>query len=586
MSRNHVQVSSGILHPRSSDFVNKFGAFLVAQNHLSELSFERARRAQSGSQERFDLVLTRLGLVSEENLARALASFLDLRFCPKVDLPTTAFFPDALKSQYLANVKCIPVADDGKRLVLAMADPFNDDVVSSIGYQVSREVERAVALSDDIRAALHQTYGLTTSNDKRVVATVRPETELDFSNEDVRRLEDLASEAPIIQLVQDLILRASALSASDIHLEPQHDSLHVRVRVDGALRTIETYPTSVTAAVTSRVKIMANLNIAERRLPQGGRIKTTVKGREIDLRVSTMPTMKGESIVLRLLDRKNIELEFSKLGMGDKTCNQFNRLLQNPNGIILVTGPTGSGKTTTLYAALRQLNKPECKIFSIEDPIEYELVGINQIQTQPKIGLTFANILRSVLRQDPDIIMVGEIRDRETAEIAIQAALTGHLVLSTLHTNNAAAAIARLLDMGIENFLLASSLKGILAQRLVRKLCTKCAQPEQPSATLNEILQSRGLNAVPELLNVKSLNPSGCAECGQSGFHGRSMVSELLLVNDNIRDCIMTDGSEKAILQTAITSDGMEQMFDNGLSKVLDGTTTLDEVLRVSRTNQ
>lgn len=586
MEQRHAQVSKAGMDPRSKEFAKDFGTFLVTRDHLSELAVERARRAQQRSQERFDLVLTRLGLISESDLAVTLATFLGIPYLSADQFPATALFADKLSAQYLTNTKCIPVEDDGHCMVLAMADPFDEEVASLVAYQVSRKVKYSIALPEDITSAVRRCYGQAApAKHDSAKSAAQQDGESDVSDDDVRRLLDLASEAPIIKLVHDLIARASALSASDIHLEPQQDSLLVRMRVDGDLRTIESFPPSVTAAVTSRIKIMANLNIAERRLPQGGRIRTSVKGREIDLRVSTMPTMKGESVVLRLLDRATIKLEFSELGMDRATTTQFQELLQTPNGIILVTGPTGSGKTTTLYAALGQLNKPECKIFSIEDPIEYELPGINQIQIQPKIGLTFASILRSVLRQDPDIIMVGEIRDRETAEIAIQAALTGHLVLSTLHTNNAAAAVTRLLDMGIENFLLASSLKGILAQRLVRTVCESCSKPASRSPILQEIIEANGISTNGDQSKVRSNYAKGCAQCDYAGFQGRSMVSEFLLVNDDIKDCIMTNGGEKAITKAATSSTCMVTLFEDGVKKILDGRTTLDEVLRVVRTS-
>ena len=332
----------------------------------------------------------------------------------------------------------------------------------------------------------------------------------------MRRLEDMASEAPVIRLVHDLITRAVEAQASDIHIEPREDSVRVRYRIDGVLTTVETLPLSLRAAVTSRVKIMAHLNIAERRLPQDGRVKATVRGRPIDFRVSTMPTMLGESVVMRILDRSSVPLDFAPLGFRGAVLDGFMRLLAQPNGIILVTGPTGSGKTTTLYTALHLLNKAESKLFTVEDPIEYQLAGINQIQVQPKIGLTFAHALRSILRQDPDIIMVGEIRDLETAQMAIQASLTGHLVLSTLHTNGAAASLTRLMDMGVDDYLLASTVTGILAQRLVRRLCTKCAAPETAPPPL---IARRG-DTHQDLSGLR--RKVGCQACRNTGYQGRT----------------------------------------------------------------
>lgn len=575
--------------PRSAEFVTAFGTHLCKAGHLNELSLKRATRAQIETDERFDYVLTRLGLVSDEVMLSALGSFLGLDVVQPSQMPDTALFPDKINVRFLETAKAIPVSDDGQHVVLALADPFNSDAAAAIAYQLSRAYQIALAQSDDIVAKVRSLYGRhshAAANDD--AAPSRDGIAGDASKadgDDVKRLRDLASEAPVIQMVHDMISRATALTASDIHLEPQGDSLHVRFRIDGQLRTIDRLQPSVIPAVTSRIKIMANLNIAERRLPQGGRIKTTVKGRNLDLRVSTMPTIKGESIVLRILDRSSLELDFTKLGMSAQTTDSFTRLLALPNGIVLVSGPTGSGKTTTLYTALNMLNRPESKIFSIEDPIEYVMPGINQIQVQPAIGLDFADVLRSVLRQDPDVIMVGEIRDRETASIAIQAALTGHLVLSTVHTNSAAAAVARLLDMGVENYLLASSLKGVLSQRLVRNLCGHCVK-SKPLDPVTQTLAREHLRLDDGALRVaKTYEPSGCDACGNSGFRGRTMIDELLIVDDLIQDCIMRDGSEKSIAKAASTQ-GRQQMFDHGLSKVLDGITSLDDVLRVTRADQ
>jgi general secretion pathway protein E len=396
------------------------------------------------------------------------------------------------------------------------------------------------------------------------------------SDDDVRRLEDMASEAPVIRLVHELITRAVEAQASDIHVEPRDDSVRVRYRMDGVLSTVETLPLSLRAGVTSRIKIMAHLNIAERRLPQDGRVKATVRGRPIDLRVSTMPTMLGESVVLRILDRSSVQLDFGPLGFQGAGLDQLIGLLNQPNGIFLVTGPTGSGKTTTLYTALNLLNRADSKLFTVEDPIEYQLTGINQIQVQPRIGLTFAHALRSILRQDPDIIMVGEIRDLETAQMAIQASLTGHLVLSTLHTNSAVASITRLMDMGVDDYLLASTLTGVLAQRLVRRLCARCSAPADAVPQLLERLGARKLDLRGMRRKV------GCQACRNTGYQGRTTISELLVMTDAMRRRVLERGSDSAIEAAAI-EEGMISMRDDGLSKALCGETTIDEVLRVTR---
>ncbi|MET0193151.1 MAG: ATPase, T2SS/T4P/T4SS family, partial [Hyphomicrobiaceae bacterium] len=422
------------LDPRSEAFVEELGQFLLQQGTLDELAVHRAQRAQRQSGERFDLVLTRLGLVPEANMARLLAEFLGVALADAKDLPEVALLADRLQLSFLMGNRIIPLAEQGDTLVVAAADPFNREPIEAIGYLLGRPVEQRIMGAGEIERALERLYGrgATVSDEAAPTASERA------SEDDVRRLEDMASEAPIIRLVHDMIARAVEAQASDIHVEPREDSLRMRFRLDGMLHTVETLPLSLRAAVTSRIKIMANLNIAERRLPQDGRIKTTVRGREIDLRISTMPTLSGESVVMRILDRSSVQLDFTALGFAGPAHEAFARLLDQPNGIILVTGPTGSGKTTTLYTALNALNTTERKTFTVEDPIEYQLVGVNQVQVLPKIGLTFATALRSMLRQDPDIIMVGEIRDLETAQMSIQASLTGHLVLSTVHTNSAA----------------------------------------------------------------------------------------------------------------------------------------------------
>ena len=424
----------------------------------------------------------------------------------------------------------------------------------------------------EIEQALERLYGRGAG----VAAEGGPAVAEQASEDDVRRLEDLASEAPVIRLVHELITRAVEAQASDIHVEPREDSLRVRYRIDGVLTTVETLPLAMRAAVTSRIKIMAHLNIAERRLPQDGRIKSTVRGKEIDLRVSTMPTMLGESVVLRILDRSSVQLDFAALGFAGPAHEAFAGLLAQPNGIILVTGPTGSGKTTTLYTALNTLNGAQSKLFTVEDPIEYQLTGVNQIQVQPRIGLTFAHALRSILRQDPDIIMVGEIRDLETAQIAVQASLTGHLVLSTVHTNSAAGTITRLLDMGVENYLLASTVTGILAQRLVRRLCRQCSAPAEASPLLLESLGKRRADLSGLRKRV------GCRACRNTGYLGRTTISELLVMNEAVRQRVLETSPETAI-EAAAVEGGMVGMFEDGIDKALRGETTIDEVLRVTR---
>ena len=566
--------------PRSEEFVAALAAYLTQRGALDELAVHRAQRAQKQSGERFDLVLTRLGLLPDVEMARLLADFLGMPLAEAKDLPQVPLLTEHLELNFLASNRLIPLAEQGETIVVATADPFNTDPIAAIGFLLGRPVEARLMAGSIVERAIKEIYGRAGAVGAQEPAAGQA------SDEDVRRLEDMASEAPIIRLAHDLITRAVDLQASDIHVEPREDSLRVRYRLDGMLHTVETLPLALRAAVTSRIKIMAQLNIAERRMPQDGRIKTTVHGREIDLRVSTMPTLCGESVVLRILDRSSVQLDFQALGFAGPAHEAFAKLLDQPNGIILVTGPTGSGKTTTLYTALNALNTSERKTFTVEDPIEYQLVGVNQIQVQPRIGLTFAHALRSILRQDPDIIMVGEIRDLETAQMSIQASLTGHLVLSTVHTNSAAATVTRLLDMGVADYLLSSTLTGVLAQRLVRRLCQACAAPAQATQLLLERLRYQPDGVMRTLpTDARGLrNKVGCKVCRNTGYLGRTTISELLVVTDAVRSRVLQSGTEAAI-QAAALEGGMVTMFDDGLAKALRGETTIDEVLRVTRMN-
>jgi general secretion pathway protein E len=567
-----------VADPRSAAFMEAFSACLVKFSFLDELGLRRARRAQVQSGERFDLVLTRLGLLTEVQLVTALSDYLQIPVMLPAELSSGTLVVSDLPLTFLKTTRTIPIFDTGEAVVVATADPFNSEAARGLAHLLNRPIERRLATAGDVDHAIERLYGEGRSIAPRA-DDIAPVIGAQVADDDVRRLEDMASEAPIIRLAQDIIVRAVEQQASDIHFEPTQDSVRVRFRIDGVLHTIETLPMTVRLAISSRIKIMAGLNIAERRLPQDGRTKITVRGREIDLRVSTMPTMCGESVVLRILDRSSVALDFKSLGFGGEELAAFERLLAEPNGIILVTGPTGSGKTTTLYAALSTLNKAERKLFTVEDPIEYRLAGVNQIQVNPRIGLNFASALRSMLRQDPDIMMLGEIRDLETAEIAVRASLTGHVVLSTIHTNSAVATITRLLDMGVEDYLLASSLKGVLAQRLVRKLCSKCAEPAAVPAALAERLLKLSNSGREKLSGLKKA--CGCSACRHTGFSGRTTLYELLVMTDALRNVIVARGSEQELRATAQAS-GMVPMLSNGLGKAFAGETTLDEVLRVT----
>ncbi|HEX9535857.1 MAG TPA: GspE/PulE family protein, partial [Stellaceae bacterium] len=399
------------------------------------------------------------------------------------------------------------------------------------------------------------------------------------AEEDAERLKDLASEAPVIRLVNQLIARAVETHASDVHLEPFPDRLRIRYRYDGVLHEVEPPPARLQAAVISRIKIMARLDIAERRLPQDGRIKLTVRGHEIDFRVSTIPSLHGEKVVLRILDRTAVEFDYAKLGLPADIRQGIERALDLPNGMVLVTGPTGSGKTTTLYTGLLKLNTVARNVVTVEDPIEYQLTGINQIQVKPQIGLNFASLLRSILRQDPDVIMIGEIRDLETVQIAVQAALTGHLVLSTIHTNSAAATMTRLRDMGLEDYLMTATLKAVLAQRLVRRLCPMCKKPDPAPAAL---IERFGLERLAPAEAITLFHQNGCPECRGTGFRGRRAIAELLVPNRAIDRLIFEGADDSAIERTAV-EQGMRPIFDNGLLAVIEGDTTIEEVVRCIR---
>jgi general secretion pathway protein E len=573
--------------PRSETFADRLGNFLLERSILDRAALGRARSAQAKTNERFDFVLTRLGLIPEGNIAKILAEFLSLDFVETEGLPDRPVLENGVRPSFLKANRILPIGFNGEALIVAVADPFNTDAIQSLSYLVDRPIEQRIAAPSDVEKALERLYQKPDAElvEEEVAPGIVPAGEA--IEDDVRRLQDLASEAPVIRLVHDLIGRAVEVPASDIHIEPREDCVRVRFRIDGLLHTVETLPPALRPAVTSRIKIMARLNIAERRLPQDGRIRATVRGHDIDLRVSTMPTLHGESVVLRILDRSTTRHDFPALGFSTEVLTALKKALTEPNGIVLVTGPTGSGKTTTLYTGLGSLNSTTQKIFTVEDPVEYELAGINQIQVQPQIGLTFASALRSILRQDPDIIMIGEIRDLETAEIAIQASLTGHLVLSTVHTNSAAATLTRLIEMGVADYLLASSLTAVLAQRLVRRLCA-CAVPMEPSKSLIEKLWHDAQGGGPaseqpiETLAVGLRRPHGCEACRQTGYRGRTSIGEILVMSDRLRELLVSGAGEHAIGQGAMAA-GMTSIYRDGLLKAFRGETTIEEVLRVTR---
>jgi general secretion pathway protein E len=569
----------GASDPWDLAFARAFLDDLVAHRHLDPLQADRAFQAQRQAGERIDVAIVQLGLMSDEVMLQELARYTHIPLAPADCFPREPIFPKLLDASWIKRLGIVPVEMRQDTVVVVTSDAFARDALASVSYLIDRSVEPMLALVKDVKSAIDRLYGpgkdVQTSDDDTA-------TDLDAREDDVQRLRDIASEAPIIRLVSRLISSAVAQRASDIHIEPLSDCLRIRYRVDGIMTEVERFPLDMQAGIATRIKILGRLNIAERRLPQDGRTRAVVGGREIDLRLSTTPLLHGESIVMRILDRDAVELDFDKLGFDTSTQARLRQMILAPNGILLVTGPTGSGKTTTLYTALKMLNSIERKVFTVEDPIEYQLHGVNQMQIKPTIGLDFAHCLRSILRQDPDVVMIGEMRDIETAKTGIQASLTGHLVLSTLHTNSAAASITRLLDLGAEDYLLASTISGILAQRLVRRLCQKCATPEADGFAILDRHGIRWSDFVRTLPKFLPRRPVGCAHCRQSGFNGRTTIAELLSVDDAVRAKIVRGVTDRQI-ETAAADAGMETLLQSGLRKVAAGETTIDEVLRVAR---
>ncbi|MDA8123406.1 MAG: type II secretion system ATPase GspE [Deltaproteobacteria bacterium] len=527
----------------------------------------------------FPKALVSRGLMTPEGLRRAYETFCGISSFQRESAEVRTIPPDILPLPFLRARLIFPVSLSDGTLVIAMADPLDVDGREAVAKATGRRVEVQAGTEEEIREAIEKTHGEDASSMERLVEQVGEEGEEGTGGDErVERLIGAASEAPIIRVVNYIIARGIERGASDIHLEPYEKTLRVRYRIDGMLEEVEAPPKRLQTAMISRIKIMARLNIAESRLPQDGRVKLRIGGQEIDFRVSTVPTLFGESVVIRILDQANVPLNLETLGFPAGTLARFRQMVVVPHGMILVTGPTGSGKTTTLYGALQEIRTAARKIITIEDPVEYQIAGVNQIQVKPQIGLTFASGLRSIVRQDPDVILVGEIRDRETAEIAIHSALTGHLVLSTLHTNDAAGAITRLLEMGVEEYLLPSSLIGVLAQRLVRTICGKCSAPREISqAFREEILRETGFVAEGDLRIGK-----GCDACAGTGYRGRMAIFELLPVDEDIRDLILARADAGAIRERAVAR-GMSLLRQDGWSKVRSGITTIEEVLRVTR---
>ena len=556
----------------------RVGQILVQAGVITEDILEAALARAARERLRVGEALVALGAATAEDVLKALATQQELPWLDAEALPST---PPALKElspKYLRQYLACPIAVEGATVTLATADPTNPLLLDDLQQTLPFVIKLCVAPGPAILEAIERAYGANTAIQKIVegmgsAADERhPEPE-----DDVNHLRDMAFEAPVVRLVNLLIEEALAADASDIHIEPFEDSLRVRYRIDGLLYDQEAPPRRLQAALTSRIKIMAELNIAERRLPQDGRIRVTgMGGRRVDIRVSTVPTIHGESIVMRLLDRSSVFLPFDRLGFSSPTARVFEALIRQPHGILLVTGPTGSGKTTTLYAALDKINRADLKIITIEDPVEYQLKGVNQIPVRPKIGLSFAAGLRHIVRQDPDVIMVGEIRDLETAEIAIQSALTGHLVFSTLHTNDAPGAVTRLQDMGCEPYLLSSVLTGVLAQRLVRRICEACRAPDHPDPAELFAL------GITDATGLELFRGKGCDECRGTGYRGRTGIYELFKISDATRSLIVQKAPGGEIRRHAV-GHGMVTLREDAWAKACAGQTTVAEILRVTQ---
>ena len=555
----------------------RLGQILVQACVVTVDVIDEALARAGRDRQRLGEALVAMGAAAAEDVLKALAAQQALPYLSAEELSSTPPVLKELSPQYLRQAVACPIAVDGATVTVATADPTDPLLLDELQQTLPLAIRLCVAPGRAILEAIERAYGASTALQKIVEGMGTAGERQGDPEDDVDHLRDMAFEAPVVRLVNLLIEGALAAGASDIHIEPFEDSLRVRYRVDGLLYDQEAPPRRSQAALTSRIKIMAEMNIAERRLPQDGRIRVTAPGgRRVDIRVSTVPTIHGESIVMRLLDRSSVFLPFGGLGFAPGAARGLETLIHRPHGIVLVTGPTGSGKTTTLYAALDKINRPDLKIITVEDPVEYQLKGVNQIPVRPKIGLSFASGLRHIVRQDPDVIMVGEIRDLETAEIAIQAALTGHLVFSTLHTNDAPGAVTRLQDMGCEPYLVSSVLSGVLAQRLVRRICPACRVPDHPDPASLLAL------GVTDAAGVDLFHGKGCDDCRGTGYRGRTGIYELFRITEEARSLVVRKAPVGEIRRHAVTQ-GMVTLREDAWAKACAGLTTVEEILRVTQ---
>ncbi len=557
----------------------RLGELLVKHNLITKEQLTQALQQQDTSGGRIGANLVKLGFISEDEITAFLSRQYGVPSINLAQFEVDANVTKLIDGDMAQKYQVLPINRTGGVLTVVMADPSNIFAIDDIKFKTGLRVEPVVAAESAIRNAINRYYDNAGMVDELLKKTVE-DVDMVEEGEDQVNVSELAQateDAPVVKLVNLVLTDAIKKGASDIHLEPYEKTFRVRFRIDGVLYDVMQPPMKLKAAITSRVKIMATLDIAERRLPQDGRIKIKVGQREMDFRVSTLPTLFGEKVVLRLLDKSNLQLDMTKLGFEPQSLKDFEEAILMPYGMILVTGPTGSGKTTTLYSALNRINKIDTNIMTAEDPVEFNLPGINQVQMKPDIGLNFAAALRAFLRQDPDVIMVGEIRDYETAEIAIKAALTGHLVLSTLHTNDAPGTVSRLLNMGVEPFLVSASCNLILAQRLLRKVCSNCK--EETKVPANALVD---LGFAPEEAKaIKTYKGKGCANCSDTGYKGRIALYEVMVIRDNIKELIL-QGASTAELREAGRKNGMRTLRESGLQKIREGLTTIEEVLRVT----
>ncbi|MFA5094623.1 MAG: type II secretion system ATPase GspE [Candidatus Omnitrophota bacterium] len=561
----------------------RIGQLLLEKGMINERQLEQALEEQKLTGKLLGRIFVDMGIVKEDDILQLLGARSGFSVVRLKDMKIPKEVIDKVPASVAKIYTILPVSVEGNQLSIAIADPLNVAAFDDLRFTLGMNIKGVVASDEEIKEQIQRYYGSEGETIQDVLGVFGEKMELVPEGEeinDIATLQELASRAPVIKLLNMILLQGVREKASDIHFEPFEQDYRIRYRVDGVLYEVARPPKNLSLGLSSRIKVMANLDIAERRLPQDGRIMVTIEGKSVDLRISTLPTIFGESVVMRVLDRTTVSLSIDEVGMLDETKKRIRSIIVKPNGIFLTTGPTGCGKTTTLYGCMREINKIEYKVITTEDPVEYDLKGVIQVPINAKIGLTFATSLRHILRQDPDIIMVGEIRDAETAQIAIQASLTGHLVFSTLHTNDAAGTITRLIDMGIEPFLVTSTLEAVLAQRLVRKICQNCKEEYIPEP---ELISDLGLEP-EEAKNRKFYRGAGCVKCNNSGYKGRTGIYELLVLNEKIRQLVI-EKAHTALIKKAAVENGMKTLLDDGLEKINAGVTTAEEVLKEAQSS-